>query len=542
MPKVSVIITCFNQADTVTETIQSVLNQTLKDIEIIIVDDGSTDASVKIITKYTKKFKNIQLITQKNSGVLVARTNGIHTAHAEYIFMLDGDDKIAPTALEKMYYAITHKYGDIITSRVMLFGLENAEMVLRRPNKLNMADANCLVNAALIKKSDFLLCGGFDPRFSTMLEDYDLWLNLLYNHNKRIYRIPEILFYYRIKPFYQSRNFKSREKLLKSLRQLLRTKYPIHRWHTINNIIRYPKRIAGWFVKEKNRCIYVLGIPMFMHREKHKLAYWFRLRPNFGDMLTPALFDYLGHPVLHTEVSTCDVVAIGSLMEIFFSNNHHRIVKSPVIVWGTGFIKAPSQHKKYLKRRLDVRAVRGYYTLHRLQQFQDVKISPNVAVGDPGLLAGLLLNGKMPKKKYKLGIIPHYVDKDNPLLNKIKVKNSVVLDIATEPTEFMKQIAECENIISSAMHGLIAADSLGIPNIRMVLSNKIIGGNYKYNDYYSAFGIKKHNVINLSKQSFTDADLKKLRDMYQITPEQVRNKQQELLDAFPYDIKEKTCL
>ena len=100
-------------------------------------------------------------------------------------------------------------------------------------------------------------------------------------------------------------------------------------------------------------------------------------------------------------------------------------------------------------------------------------------------------------------------------------------------------MAQCKCIISSAMHGLIAADSLGIPNVRMILSDKITGGNYKYDDYYSAFGIKNHNRFDLRKEVFTEKDLSELPGKYQIKPDLVRRKKTELLKAFPYKIKGK---
>ena len=195
MSQISIIIPVYNDEKYITETLDSVIGQTFSDWQAICINDGSTDNSLKILKQYAKRDKRIQIIDQKNAGVIVARTNGINKAKSPYIFMLDGDDKIAPTTLEKMYQAITHSRGDIITCRVMQFGEENGEMLLPAPNKLNMSKTNCLVNAALMRKSDFIACGGFDERFSAMIEDYDLWLNLIYNFNKKIYRIPEILFF-----------------------------------------------------------------------------------------------------------------------------------------------------------------------------------------------------------------------------------------------------------------------------------------------------------------------------------------------------------
>ena len=80
------------------------------------------------------------------------------------------------------------------------------------------------------------------------------------------------------------------------------------------------------------------------------------------------------------------------------------------------------------------------------------------------------------------------------------------------------------------MHGLIVADALGIPNIRMILSDKITGGDYKYDDYYSAFGIRQHNRINLNTSSFTEKDLEKMISTYQVKNEDVKKIQTNLLN------------
>ena len=328
-------------------------------------------------------------------------------------------------------------------------------------------------------------------------------------------------------------------------------------WLIISKYLKKLKKIVRFFFRIQDNKIKILKIPVW-HIGVHKRvcilgisvpipwaksisAYWFRERANFGDLLNSNLFDYFGYPIIHESVSCCNVIAIGSLMEMLFSKEKHKRMRSSLIVYGTGFIKAPEENM-FLTRKLDVRAVRGYNTLARLQGLRGVKIANNVAVADPGLLSVLLLDGKMPKKKYKLGIIPHYVDQGDPLLEKIKCENTTVIDITLDPISFINKIAECENVISSAMHGLIAADSLGIPNIRMMLSDKIYGGDYKFDDYYSAFGIKKHNRVDLRKESFTEKDLDNLKRTYQVKPELVHQKQVELLNAFPYKIKRKICL
>ncbi len=232
------------------------------------------------------------------------------------------------------------------------------------------------------------------------------------------------------------------------------------------------------------------------------------------------------------------MIGIGSLLQFFLARRWRplRYVKPRLIVWGSGFIRPETPGWTHLKRRVDVRAVRGQLTLGRLRKYTGRDLS-DVVVGDPGLLASMLIDTRRIKKKYDLGIIPHYMDIDNPNLSKIKVKNAVVLDVRENPIVFLRKMAMCKNIISSAMHGLIVADSLGIPNVRMILSNSIDGGDYKYDDYYSVFGIKKHRKINLTKRQFTDADVATIADKYPIKMQDVHRIQSDLLRVFPYKVK-----
>ena len=226
MPVISVIISCYNQEGYIAECLDSVLAQTFKDYEVIVVNDGSTDNSLRVINPYIRKYHNFKLINQKNTGGCTARNNGIAQACGKYIYPLDGDDIISADMLEKSFNAIESGLGDIITTRVMLFGKTvEKELVLRETDKYNLAASNCLVNAALFRKTDFDAVRGYDQKFNKGLEDYDLWLNMVFRRGLKIYRIPEILFRYRIKNEKESRNLKQ-IKYAKALRCTLERKYP----------------------------------------------------------------------------------------------------------------------------------------------------------------------------------------------------------------------------------------------------------------------------------------------------------------------------
>lgn len=102
-PKVSVVIPVYNVENYLRECLDSVCNQTLKEIEIICINDGSTDNSLSILNEYAKKDHRITLISQKNEGQSSARNQGLEIATGEYIYFLDSDDKIVPAALEKLF-------------------------------------------------------------------------------------------------------------------------------------------------------------------------------------------------------------------------------------------------------------------------------------------------------------------------------------------------------------------------------------------------------------------------------------------------------
>lgn len=111
---VSVIIPVYNVEEYLKECLESVVNQTYKNIEIITINDGSTDNSLNILKSYASKYKNIKIISQKNSGQSVARNVGINKANGKYIFFLDSDDYIMLNTLEELI-KIMEKYNlDII--------------------------------------------------------------------------------------------------------------------------------------------------------------------------------------------------------------------------------------------------------------------------------------------------------------------------------------------------------------------------------------------------------------------------------------------
>ena len=124
MPIVSVIIPSYNAMNYIAETLESVLAQTLADIEVIVVDDGSTDSTRDIVKEYAYKDSRLMLVEQTNQFAGVARNNGMAKATGSYLYFLDADDYIEKTALEILVNALEQSGADIAIAQSE--GFDNA--------------------------------------------------------------------------------------------------------------------------------------------------------------------------------------------------------------------------------------------------------------------------------------------------------------------------------------------------------------------------------------------------------------------------------
>lgn len=114
MPKVSVILPVYNAEKYLRQCLDSIVCQTLQDIEIICVDDGSSDASLEILREYGEKDSRVKVVPQKNGGAGAARNNGLRIATGEYLSFLDSDDFFEPNMLEEAYNAAEQYTADFV--------------------------------------------------------------------------------------------------------------------------------------------------------------------------------------------------------------------------------------------------------------------------------------------------------------------------------------------------------------------------------------------------------------------------------------------
>lgn len=118
LPKISVIIPVYNASKYITECLDSVLNQTFTDIEVICVNDGSTDDSLEILEKYSSEIK---IINQENKGASASRNQGLKKAKGEYILFVDADDYLRKDAIKKLYTLAVEKNLDLILFKIINF-------------------------------------------------------------------------------------------------------------------------------------------------------------------------------------------------------------------------------------------------------------------------------------------------------------------------------------------------------------------------------------------------------------------------------------
>ena len=202
MPKVSIIIPAYNQEQFVTQAVDSALAQTYPNVEVIVIDDGSTDGTRDVLANYGKKIKYIH---QQNKGLAGARNTGILAAQGDYLLFLDSDDIIPPSKLELQVPLLeTQPEFGLVYSAWQCVNEDCTQVLLEyRMNKqgnllrdLLRRTFFCIPAAAIIRRECLERVGLFDESLRAA-EDTDMWIRLAYAGYAFGY-IDEILLLYRI--------------------------------------------------------------------------------------------------------------------------------------------------------------------------------------------------------------------------------------------------------------------------------------------------------------------------------------------------------
>ena len=206
-----------------------------------------------------------------------------------------------------------------------------------------------------------------------------------------------------------------------------------------------------------------------------RASYFQRVR-NVGDAIAPYLLENVaGRPAVSAPSTDVPyVLSIGSLIQTSTSQS---------FIWGTGLIHPdagvgnPSPHR--------IMAVRGKLTHAELVR-NGIRVG-DVPLGDPGILIPRLLPSRSPAApRYRLGLVPYVFDRDHPFfLDAAKDPTIKVLDVCDPVDAFLAQIASCDAIASSSLHGLIFGEALGLPTVWLEVTDRVVGQGFKFADWFS---------------------------------------------------------
>jgi pyruvyltransferase len=209
--------------------------------------------------------------------------------------------------------------------------------------------------------------------------------------------------------------------------------------------------------------------------------------PNAGDHASAAIVAHLAGEnvkVIGGEASAQpNLLAIGSILHWSDSSS---------VIWGTGLISAeievPAKPRAIL-------AIRGNLTRRRLLQMGIETLAP---VGDPGIFLPEMFAATIPVNDF--GMVPHYIDMQEPFVDRVRQAGGVIIDPLLPLAQYVKLLTSCRKIISSSLHGLVFGHAYGIPSAWISLSDRVIGGGFKFFDYYSSLGLSPENVIASARE------------------------------------------
>ena len=260
MSKVSIVVPCFNQETFILDALKSVLAQTYKDWECIIVDDGSTDDSAVIIQNFIQNQTKFTCIKKVNGGVSSARNLGFAQATGDYFLPLDGDDKLHPKFLQEVMTCFSnYPQTDLVHCGTRLFGAKNKLWRLPSYTYEKLLWKNMIVNSSVFRKEAFSGTTGYSEEMVHGFEDWEFYIRLL-NPNSQVRFIDSSLFFYRVKNTSRStRQFES-GMAEESMRQIHARNKHVYEQFNENPIAVFSNRMNDF-------------APMYTARYRRQIAY-----------------------------------------------------------------------------------------------------------------------------------------------------------------------------------------------------------------------------------------------------------------------------
>jgi glycosyltransferase involved in cell wall biosynthesis len=199
MTSVSIVITCYNLGEYLEEAIQSALDQTYPNVEVLVVDDGSTDQRTIEVLDRLQSHPRLRILRTPNQGVARARNLGFSEARGEYILPLDADDRIKPEYVARAAEVLDRQpLVGFVGCHYRIFGEREGTCTPDDYRLPNLLVENVVPIASVIRRSCWEEVGGYCPELNS-IEDWDLWIGIL-GRDHAGFVLPEILFEYRVRP------------------------------------------------------------------------------------------------------------------------------------------------------------------------------------------------------------------------------------------------------------------------------------------------------------------------------------------------------
>lgn len=342
MVKVSVIIPVYNVENYLEYCLDSIINQTLEDIEIICVNDGSTDNSLEILEKYAQNDDRFKVISQKNMGHAVATNNGINLASGKYLFFMDSDDVLDLSALEKTYLAAEEKDVDFVIFKAINYDDEKneyyetdnysmgavvdkvGETVFNYDDLKELSFNMAVTPWTKLYNKDFIMNNKIRFPEGLIFEDNIVFWESLFNA-ERIYFLDEFLFTRR---WYNSSSTRAGDKrfidsiIINSMIIDLFKEYD--KFDDKSRSILYNRKISLSYIRFKKV------------KEEFKAIYFDELQKNFVDWLEEErLYDFLQtilHPknkyILDSVIKSKEFKEFELLMENYDLKNRNNYLKN----------------------------------------------------------------------------------------------------------------------------------------------------------------------------------------------------------------------
>jgi glycosyltransferase involved in cell wall biosynthesis len=197
-PVVSVVVTCYNLGRYLAEAVDSVRAQTWRAVELVVVDDGSTEADTRSALDALER-TGVRVLRQANAGPAAARNRGIRETSGPYLCCLDADDRLRPAYFEKAVAAMgSHADVGLVTTWYETFGGKQETVRPERCELPRVLAQNQAMSAAMFRRDAWARAGGYCVALP-LAHDWDLWISIL-EGGYRAVMIPEVLFEYRVRP------------------------------------------------------------------------------------------------------------------------------------------------------------------------------------------------------------------------------------------------------------------------------------------------------------------------------------------------------